>query len=224
VGKSALDIDGFGAKTVRLLMAHGLLNSYDDIFRLTYDQLMALPGFQDVSAKKLLAAIEDARSVPLNRLLVGLSIDHVGEETALLLARHFNTLKRLKDAKRRDLEAVPGIGPVVTQSIASWFEDAENHALLERLDEQLTVERVAMPDRDGAFEGLTIVVTGTLPTLSRERAEAMIKRAGGKVSGMVSRRTSFVVAGEKAGAKLAKANELGIPVIDEREFKRRLGV
>lgn len=224
VGKGALDIDGFGAKTVRLLMQQGLLRSFDDIFTLTYDQLLALPGFKEVSARKLIDAIEDARSVPLNRLLVGLSIDHVGEETALLLARHFNTLKRLKDADRADLEEVPGIGPIVTQAVASWFDDAGNHALLERLDTQLKVERVAMPDRNGAFEGLTVVVTGTLPTLSRDRAEAMVKRAGGKVSGMVSRKTSFVLAGEKAGSKLAKAHELGIPVITEHEFKKRLGL
>lgn len=224
VGKAALDIDGMGAKTIRLLMQHGLLQSFDDLFTLTYEELMGLPGFQDVSARKLIDAINEARTVPLNRLLVGLSIDHVGEETALLLARHFNTLKRLKDAKRRDLEAVPGIGPIVTKTIVDWFDDEENRALLARLDEHLKVERVTMPDRDGVFEGLTMVVTGTLPTLSRDRAEAMIKRAGGKVAGMVSRRTSFVVAGEKAGSKLAKAHELGIPVIDEREFKKRLGL
>lgn len=224
IGKAALDIDGMGAKTVRLLREYGLLNSFDDIFTLTYEQLMALPGFQDVSARKLLASINEARSVPLNRLLVGLSIDHVGEETALLLARHFNTLKRLKDASRKDIEEIQGIGPVVTKAITAWFDDEENRALLARLDHHIKVERVAMPDRDGAFTDLTIVVTGTLPTLSRDRAEAMVKRAGGKVAGMVSRRTSFVVAGEKAGSKLEKAQELGIPVINEREFKKRLGL
>ena len=224
VGKGALDIDGMGAKTVRLLMEQGLLRTFDDIFNLTYDELVKLPGFKEVSARKLIASIEDARSVPLNRLLVGLSINHVGEETALLLARHFNTLKRLKDAKRADLEEVPGVGPIVTQAVASWFDDPENRALLVRLDTHLKVSRVAMPDRDGAFEGLTVVVTGTLPTLSRDRAEAMVKRAGGKVSGMVSRKTSFVVAGEKAGSKLAKEHELGVPVITEHEFKKRLGL
>lgn len=224
VGKSALDIDGFGAKTVRLLIENGLVRSFDDLFRLTYEQVRALPGFKDVSAQKLIDAIADARTVPLNRLLVGLSIDHVGEETALLLARHFNTLKRLTDASRADLEKVPGIGPIVTQAVASWFDDEENRALLARLNAVLTVSRVTMPDRDGAFEGLTVVVTGTLPTLSRDRAEAMVARAGGKVSGMVSRKTSFVVAGEKAGSKLAKAYELGVPVITEHEFKKRLGL
>ncbi|MEK7510763.1 MAG: NAD-dependent DNA ligase LigA [Patescibacteria group bacterium] len=224
VGKSALDIDGMGPKTVRLLMQEGLLRSFDDIFKLTYEQVVALPGFKDVSARKLIDSIKDARSVPLNRLLVGLSIDHVGEETALLLARHFNTLKRLKDANRKDLEEVPGVGPIVTQAVASWFDDPEHRALLERLNEELSVSRVALPDRDGAFEGLTIVVTGTLPTLSRDRAEAIAKRAGAKISGMVSRKTSFVLAGEKAGSKLAKAYELGISVIDEKEFKKRLGL
>lgn len=224
VGKSAFDIDGMGPKTIKLLMEHELVADFDDIFRLTYDEVLALPGFKEVSARKLIDSIADARSIPLNRLLVGLSIDHVGEETALLLARHFNTLKRMKDAKRRDIEAIPGIGPIVTQSVASWFDDEDNRALLARLDEVLKVERVAMPDKHGALEGLSVVVTGTLPTLSRDKAEAWVKRAGGKVSGMVSRKTSFVVAGEKAGSKLAKAYELGIPVIDEKEFKKRLGL
>ena len=224
VGKSAFDIDGFGAKTVRFLLEEGIIASFDDIFTLTHDKLITLPGFKEVSVQKLLASIQEARTVPLNRVLVGLSIDHVGEETALLLARHFNTLKRLKDANRADLEEVPGIGDVVAQSVASWFDDEEHQALIERLSEQVKITRVAMPDRDGEFEGLTIVVTGTLPTLSRERAEAMVKRAGGKVAGMVSRKTTFVLAGEKAGSKLEKAHELGVPVIDEWEFKKRLGL
>ena len=223
-GRSAFDIDGFGAKTVRLLLEEGIIASFDDIFTLTHDKLITLPGFKEVSVQKLLASIQEARTVPLNRVLVGLSIDYVGEETALLLARHFNTLKRLKDASRADLEEVPGIGDVVAQSVASWFDDEEHQALIERLSEQVKITRVAMPDRDGEFEGLTIVVTGTLPTLSRERAEAMVKRAGGKVAGMVSRKTTFVLAGEKAGSKLEKAHELGVPVIDEREFKKRLGL
>lgn len=223
-GKSALDIDGLGSRTVALLMEHGLVNTCDDIFRLQYEDLVKLPGFQDTSARNLIASIDAARTVSLDRLLIGLSIDHVGEETALLIARHFNTLHRFEQARSAELVEIDGIGKTVAEAVRQWLDDSSNRTLLAALREELTVKRVAMPDRDGEFKGLSIVVTGTLPTLSREDAEAMVKKAGGKVAGMVSRKTAFVLAGEKAGSKLAKAEELGIPIIDEKEFRKRLGV
>lgn len=223
-GKSALDIDGMGAQTVRLLMEQGLVNTCDDIFRLTYDDLARLPGFGELSAKNLIAAINEARRVPLDRLLVGLSIDHVGTETARLLAAEFRTLREFTKAKHREFLALPGIGETVAEAIIEWLRDPSNEELLARLSEELTIKSIPRPDKHGAFEGMSIVVTGTLPTLSRETAEAYIKRAGGKAAGMVSNKTAFVLAGENPGSKLAKAEELGIPIIDEREFKKRLGL
>lgn len=224
VGKSALDIDGLGEKTVSLLLEKGLIREFDNIFSITYDQLIALDGFKEKSVRNTLSAIANAKSVPLDRFLVALSIDYVGEETALILARHFNTLHRLRQAGREDLRAVPQIGEVVADSVARWFHNESHQALLERLLTHLTVTRVAMPDRKGVFTGMSVVVTGTLPTLSRERAETLVKTAGGKVAGSVSAKTSFVLAGEKAGAKLANAYKLGVSVIDEKEFKKRLGL
>lgn len=224
VGKSALDIDGFGEKTVKLLMEHGLLTDFDDIFDLTFDEVKALPGFKDVSAKKLIDAIAAAKRVPLDRLLVGLSIDHVGAETALLLARKFRTLHLLSQQGTKDLMEVRGIGEIVARSLERWFHSPANKDLVRRLLAHLTVERVEDPAEGGAFDGVTVVVTGTLPNFSRDQAEAFVRRAGGTVSGMVSSKTTFVLAGEKAGTKRAKAEELGIPVIDEREFRRRLGL
>jgi DNA ligase (NAD+) len=224
ISKPALNIDGLGGKTIRLLMEHGLIDTCDDIFKLTYEDVISLPGFQETSARNLVTAIDNARTVPLDRLLVALSIDHVGEETALLIARTFRTLKAFKSAKHRALLAIPGIGETVADAIIRWLRDASNERLLASLEKELTIKAVRAPDKYGALEGKSVVVTGTLPTLSRETAEAYIKRAGGKAAGMVSKKTSFVVFGENAGGKLQKAEELGIEIIDEKEFKKRLGI
>lgn len=223
VGKSALDIDGFGRKTVALLMQHELLSDFDDIFDLTRDELLALPGFKETSADNLIKAIRDARKVPLDRLLVGLSIDHVGEETAYLLAIKFGTVAKLAKASAEEVAAVKGIGDVVGASVHSWFAHPENEKLIARLVEHLSIQKVAAP-LGGPLAEQTVVVTGTLPTYSREEAEALVRRAGGTPGSSVSKKTAFVLAGENAGSKLAKAEELGVPVIGEAEFKRRLGL
>lgn len=222
-GKKALDIDGLGKKTVELLMTHGLVESAADLFDLTVDQLMTLPGFKEKSAQNLVQSIAAAKKVPFDRLLVGLSIDHIGEETALLLARKFRHLMRLSQQGREDLMEVDGIGEIVANSVARWFHDPVNQRMIEQLSKHLSVETVEDPAKGGAFEGMTVVITGTLPTLSRDQAGAWVKKAGGTVSGMVSSKTTFLLAGEKAGSKLTKAQELGVEVIDEREFKKRLG-
>ncbi|MBP6860135.1 MAG: NAD-dependent DNA ligase LigA [Candidatus Pacebacteria bacterium] len=223
VGKSALDIDGFGKKSIELLMQHELVSSYDDLFELTEDELSALPGMGEVSAKKLIDSIRNAKRVPFNRLLVGLSIPHVGEETALLLARKFRHLMRLSQQGTEDLMEVDGIGEIVAKSVASWFRDEGNKEMLERLTAHVKVEIVEDPAKGGILEGATVVVTGTLPTLSRDRAKALVIGAGGTVSGSVSGKTTFVLSGDKPGSKLDKARELGVPVIDENAFLKRLG-
>lgn len=220
-GKPALDIEGMGKKTVELLMEHELVSTFDEFFELTRDELLALPGFKEKSVDNLLAAIEAGKRVPLDRLLTGLSILHVGEETAYLLATTFGTLEKIQKASEEELAAVNGIGEVVAHETAAWFRDRENKALLKRLLPHLSIQRVAAP-AGGPLSGQTVVVTGTLEGFSREEAEAAVRRAGGSVSGSVSSKTSFVVAGENAGSKQAKAEQLGVPVLSEAEFRRRI--
>lgn len=223
-GKSALDIDGMGKRTVELLMEHELVANFDDFFELTRDELLALPSFKDKSADNLMQALEQARSVSLDRFLVGLSIPHVGEETAYVLAQEFGTMRSLRKAREAKLAQVPGIGAVVATSIAAWFADEENEALIERLLKHVRIQKVEKVGASGPLSGQTVVVTGTLEEFSRDEAEAAVRAAGGDVSSSVSSKTSFVVAGESAGSKRARAEALGVPVIDEAEFRRRLAL
>jgi DNA ligase (NAD+) len=221
-GRSALDVDGLGTETVKLLMEHELVSSFDDFFDLTRDELLTLPGFKEKSADNLLASLADKRTVPFNRFLVGLSISHVGEETAFLLATNFGTLAKLQKASAEEIASVRGIGDIIGRSVHAWFADSENAELITRLIAHLTLERVEKPV-GGALEGQTVVVTGTLEGLSREEAEALVRKAGGSVSGSVSKKTSFVLAGENAGSKKEKAEKLDVPIIGEAEFRKRLG-
>lgn len=220
-GKSALDIAGMGKETVKLLMEHKLISDFDDIFELTKDELLALPLFEDKKASNLMDAIQAARTVPLDRLLIGLGIPHVGGETAYLLATRFGTLKHLENAKEAELSKIEGIGPIIGKAVASWFADRQNRDMLARLVKHLKIERIEMSS-GGPLSGQTVVVTGTLPTLSREEAEALVKKAGGSVSSSVSAKTSFVLAGENPGSKLAKAKALGVAVLDEEAFLRKV--
>jgi DNA ligase (NAD+) len=222
-GKSALDINGLGRETVKLLMEHDLLSDFDDIFELTKDELLALPGFEETKAANLIKGIEGAKKVSLDRLLIGLGIPHVGGETAYLLATRFPTLTQLGKASEESLSSVDGIGPIIGKSVAEWFSDKSSHALIARLEKHLKIKKVVAP-ATGPFTGLTFVITGTLPTLSREEAEALVKKAGGKTSSSVSSKTSFVIAGENPGSKLAKAQELGVPVLSESAFQAKLGL
>lgn len=221
-GKSALDIDGLGKETVKLLMEHELVSAYDDFFELTRDELLALPGFKEKSADNLIDAITNTKRVPMDRFLVGLSIPHVGEETAYLLAGSFKTLAKLQKASEEDIAAIKGIGDVVARGVHAWFADAENQELLARLMTHLALTQVEVPT-GGPLEGQTVVVTGTLEGFSREEAEAAVRAAGGSVSGSVSKKTTFVVAGENAGSKADKAASLGVPVLTEEEFRKKLG-
>jgi DNA ligase (NAD+) len=221
-GKSALDIDGMGRKTVTLLMEHKLISDVADIFELTYDEVVELPRMAELSAKNLIEAIHAAKKVPLNRLLVGLSIPHIGEETALLLAQTWKTLDALEKASAEDIAATRGIGDIIGASVHGWFADKENRHLITRLKHHLHIQKVAAAPTSGPFKGMTVVVTGTLENFSREEAEAAVRRAGGNVSGSVSKKTTYVVAGESAGSKLEKARELGVAVLTEDEFRKRL--
>jgi len=222
-GSSALDINGMGRETVKLLMEHNLVSHFDDIFELTKDELLALPGFEETKATNLIKGIQAAKRVPFDRLLIGLGIPHVGGETAYLLATRFPTLATLGKASEESLSKIDGIGPIIGKSVADWFSDKSNRALIERLGKHLKITKVAAPAK-GPLTGLTFVITGTLVALSREEAEARVKRSGGKVSSSVSSKTSFVVAGGNPGSKLAKAQELGVSVLSEKEFQTKLGL
>ena len=221
-GKHALDVSGMGRETVRLLMSHELISDFDDMFGLTKDELLTLEGFEETKAAKLIAAVKAATKVPLDRLLIGLGIPHVGEENAYLLATRFGTLTKLKAASEETLSHIEGVGPVIGKSVADWFRDAGNRALLVRLLKHVKVQKVIAPSK-GPLTGQTIVVTGTLPTLSREEAEARVRRAGGKAASSVSAKTSFVLAGENPGSKFDKARQLGIRVLSEAEFLELTG-
>ena len=219
--KGALDIEGLGPKTVELLMEHTLVSEYDDFYDLTKDELLKLPGFKEVSAQNIISALTEKKKIPLDRLLIGLSILHVGEETAFLLARNYASVALLRKASEEELTKIQGVGEVVAHSVKEWFMDTENVAMLERLLKHIQVEAVSL-ESELVLEGQSVVITGTLPTLSREEAEALVRKAGGSASGSVSKKTAFVVAGESAGSKLAKAKELGITVLSETEFLERL--
>lgn len=220
-GKHALDIDGLGRETVKLLMEHNLVSDFDDIFDLTKDELLELEGFEETKAKNLIEAIAVSRSVPFDRLLIGLGIPHVGGETAYLLATHFETMAKLGSAREASLSTIEGIGPIIGRSVAEWFKNEDNRALLARLRKHLKIQKVAAPLR-GPLTGQTVVITGTLPTLSREEAEALVRKAGGKAAASVSVKTSFVVAGENPGSKHEKALSLGVAVLDEEGFLKRV--
>ncbi|MEK7060485.1 MAG: NAD-dependent DNA ligase LigA, partial [Patescibacteria group bacterium] len=197
-GKHALDITGMGRETIRLLMEQNLISNFDDIFELTRDELLALEGFEEKKADNLINAINTAKKVSLVRLLIGLGMPHVGGETAFLLATRFGTLAILGKASEETLSRIDGIGPIIGKSVHTWFAQKENKELLARLTRHLKIQKVIAPSK-GPLTGQTVVITGTLPTLSREDAEARVRRAGGKVASSVSSKTSFVVAGENPG-------------------------
>jgi DNA ligase (NAD+) len=220
--KGALDIDGLGEKTVLLLLEQKLVGEYDDFFDLTRDELLSLEGFKEKSADNLIASLTSARTQPLDRLLVGLSILHVGAETAVVLAQQFGTIQKLRKATLAQLELVNGIGSVVAQSVAEWFSNSDNQEVLDRLLKHMTITETAGVVENGPLHGMTVVVTGTLENYSREAAEQAVRNAGGSIAGSVSKKTSFVLAGENAGSKRDKAEALGVEVIDEVEFQKRI--
>lgn len=220
----ALDIEGLGASTVDALLEKQLVQNFDDFFTLTEGDLLTLEGFAEVSAKKLIASIKrTAQSVPLSRLVVGLSIPHVGEETAILLAEHFKTVDDIAKASSDELEHIEGIGPIVGKAIYEWFKDAENKKLIERLKKILHIvsEKSSAP-KTGALVGKTFVLTGTMASMSRDEAKEKLRKLGAGVSSSVSKKTFAVVAGEEAGSKLDKAQELGVQILDEAAFIKLL--
>ena len=220
--RGALNIEGLGPSTVDALLEQGLVNNVDDFFTLKEGDVLELEGFAEVSAKKLIDSIQKAaRAVPLSRLLTGLSLPHVGEETAILLAQNFATVDELAAAGAGELEAIDGIGPVVAQAIVGWFGERENKELIKRLKKVLHIESEKISRRNldtKPLAGKIFVLTGSLAGMSRDEAKEKIRALGGNVSNSVSKKTDYVVAGEDAGSKLDKAKELGVKILTEQEF------
>jgi DNA ligase (NAD+) len=224
--KSCVDIDGLGAALADTLVEKGWVRSVADIYRLKRDELLTLGKSVEKSTDNLLAAVEASKRAELWRFVHGLGIQHVGVSSAKDLAARFGSLEALASARREDFigegkaTLIPGIGGTMADAIVDHFNNPRNRALIGELL-AVGIEPVAPPRREPgsqALSGKTFVLTGTLPTLTRDEAAAMIEAAGGKVSSGVSRKTSYVLAGEEAGSKLAKARDLGIPVIGEKEF------
>lgn len=227
VSKHAFDMDGVGPKIIDALLEHNLISSFEDIFALEKGDLLSMPRFAEKSVDNVLASIEKARTVTLARFIISLSIPQVGEETAEDIARHFKTLDVIRAASAEELETLDGVGPIVANSIYTWFHDRAHAKIVDALLKEVTIENPrAIPTGGGAraakFAGKTFVLTGTLPTLSRDDAKEKIRERGGNVSSSVSKATTFVLAGEEAGSKLDKAEELGVRVISEAEFLKML--
>lgn len=218
--KHALNIEGLGPSTVDALLEEGLVQHFDDFFTLKEGDLLMLEGFADVSAKKLLAAIGNvAKGTTLSRLITGLSIPHVGEETAILLAQHFKTIDDVAEAPEAELNSIFGIGDIVGKAIVDWFGHKENKKLIDRLKKVLVIQS-QMLTRKAALplQGKTFVLTGTLKSLSRDEAKEKLRALGADVSSSVSGKTFAVVAGEEAGSKLDRARELSVSVLGEKDF------
>jgi DNA ligase (NAD+) len=222
---AAADIEGVGEQLVRRLWDLGLVRSLPDLYRLTKEQLLELDGFQEKSASNVISAIEDSRRrIPFSRVLFGLNIPDVGWVTAQNLARHFGNVDRLADASQEEIVEVEGIGPERAEAIAEWFADEENRALVEEL-RGLGLRFEAGPEErpvEGPLTGSTYVITGTLENLSRDEARKALEAKGAKVADSVSKKTTGVVVGESPGSKLAKAEQLGVPVLDEAALEQLL--
>ncbi len=221
--RRAMDVEGLGDKLVEQLVDRGLVATPADLYGLDQATLAGLERMAEKSAANLIAAIEASRARPLARFIFALGIRNVGEQTAKDLARHFGGLDALMAADEAALMAVEDVGPVVAASLLAFFAEPHNRAVIEALrSARAWIDGEAAPRRAGPLQGKTLVLTGTLPTLSRDEAKALIEAAGGKAAGSVSKKTDYVVAGEEAGSKLEKARELGITILDEEALRALL--
>lgn len=230
--KQCFDIEGLGPKQIDLLIENNIVNTADDIFTIEKGDLLVLPRFAEKSADNLIEAINKAKEVTLQRFIFSLSIDHVGSETADDIAKHFKTIEniieaaKIKDGSR--FSQIEGIGEVVAKSLVEWFSSKDHLKLIERLLKYISIKKVnsgidsSIKGDRNFFKGKTFVLTGTLQTLTRDEAKEKIKSLGGDVSGSVSSKTDYVLAGAEAGSKLDKAEELGVRILSEDEFLLRL--
>jgi len=224
VSRGAMDIDGLGERQVGVLLDRGLIRGAGDLYDLREEQLLELEGFAEISAQRLIAAIDASRARPFARVLFAIGIEEVGEVTARNLAAQFRTIDALLAATPAQIEETPGVGPKMALTIAEQLAEPAMRALIERLRKGgLRFEEEGPPPGEGPLAGVTFVLTGTLPTLTREAATELIQAAGGRVSSAVSKKTDYVVAGDSAGSKLEKAERLGVTVLGEPGLLELLG-
>ena len=216
--KGAMNIDGLGPAIVDTLLENDLIKSVADLYELKTEQLMELDNFKEKSATNLINAIEKSKSSSLDRLVFGLGIPNIGQASAKLLCDRFGNLDNIMSATAEQISEIEGFGDIMAQSVAKELSEPHMIKLIERLKSYGVNTYYEKVQIDNRFEGKTFVLTGTLPTLKRSEAKAVIEKFGGKASGSVSKKTDFVLAGEEAGSKLTKAQELGIPIITEQEF------
>jgi DNA ligase (NAD+) len=218
--RGALNIEGLGPSTVDALLEKGLVEHADDFFTLKEGDLLTLEGFAQISAKKLIESIKKiTKGAPLSRVVTALSISQVGEETAILLAQNFKTIDDIAEASEEELAEINGIGPIVAQAIHGWFREKENKRLVANLKKHIKIEPEKVSGKQSLpLKGKTFVLTGGMESMSRDEAKEKIRKLGGDVSSSVSKKTSYVVAGDEAGSKLDKARELGVAVLSEQEF------
>lgn len=220
VSKKGMNIDGLGDKIIEQLASEGLIKHAADIYKLKKEELEQLDRFAEKSAQNTLDSINASRKIPLSRLIFALGIHHVGEETAITLAQHFQTLEKIQNASIEQLQEVSDVGEVVAQSIYEYFHDEIKRDRLNELLEEIEIEKVKKTKK--VLEGKNIVVTGTLQEFTRDEIKNVIRDLGGKSASSVSKNTDFVIIGENAGSKADKAQELGVTIITEQEFKKMI--
>lgn len=218
VSKSALNIDGVGPRIIDILLEQGLISTYADLFTLETGDLLALPGFKERAADNVISAIKAAATVSLHRLLVGLSIPNIGEETAQLIAERFGSLAAIQTATYDDIAAIHGIGDTVAATVVEWFSNPHHQQTLRELLPHLTILNPEAVAVDADFSGKTFVLTGTLSGMTRDEAKEAIRKRGGKISSSVSKKTDYVIVGAEPGSKATDAQTLNVPVLDEAGF------
>lgn len=221
--KGAMNIDGLGEANVVALVDNHLINTVADLYSLTALRLETLERFGKRSAEKLVKAIEASKNNPLDRVIFGIGIRNIGQAAAKLLCEKFGTIDAIMNATAEEISEIDGFGDVMSENVVKAFNDVHFAELIKALREKgVKMEYTSDKTGDNRFEGLTFVLTGTLPTMTRDEAKAIIERLGGKASGSVSKKTSYVLAGEEAGSKLTKAEQLGIPIISEDDFNKMI--
>lgn len=224
-GRKAMDIDGLGNTHIENLVDMGLVKNSNDIYKLTLDQWLTLPRMGEKLAMKIQANLEKTKERPLAKFLFGLGVRQVGEQTAKDLAKHFGTLDKIINASHDDFLAIEGVGPSTADELTAFFSNDKNLQIIQDLKASgvKPIENdVIVIDENSVFNGKTVVITGTMSSMGRDEIKEIVEKQGAKVAGSVSKKTSLVIAGAEAGSKLAKAQELGVPVIDEDGFKRML--
>ena len=217
-----MDIEGMGDAVLEKLVSNGLLSRPSEIYTLKKEDFMTLEGFKDKSSENLVAAIENSKKNDLANLVFALGIRHVGQKAGKLLAEHFGSMERIMNADIAQLTEIEGFGGIMAKSVADFFALEQSRREIEALS-AYGVNMLSLKEKiDNRFEGKVFVLTGTLPTYSRNEASEIIEKFGGKTASSVSKKTSYVLAGEEAGSKLVKAQSLGVTIIDEEEFNRMI--